>query len=261
MRTLLICHEDSTLDKEVLPRWLSSFSELAGLVLVNEPKTRRLDRIKREIRRSGVFRFLDVLAFRLYHRVRLARGERAWEARERRRLVETYPAPDAAVPVLVTASPNTDEAESFIRAARPDVVVARSRSLIDERVFTIPATGTFVMHPGITPEYRNSHGCFWALANRDLERVGMTLLKIDAGVDTGPVYGYFTYEFDERRESHIIIQKRMVLENLDAVRDRLIAAQRGEAEAIPTEGRSSAVWGQPCLSKYLRWKLAARRAG
>jgi hypothetical protein len=52
-----------------------------------------------------------------------------------------------------------------------------------------------------------------------------------------------------------------VLENLDAVRDRLIAAQRGEAEAIPTEGRSSAARGQPRLSKYLRWKLAARRAG
>ena len=116
------------------------------------------------------------------------------------------------------------------------------------------------MHPGITPEYRNSHGCFWALANRDLERVGMTLLKIDAGVDTGPVYGYFTYEFDERRESHIVIQKRMVLENLDAVRDQLVAVQRGEAEAIPTEGRTSAAWGQPWLSKYVRWKLAARAA-
>ena len=40
--------------------------------------------------------------------------------------------------------------------------------------------GTFVMHPGICPEYRNAHGCFWALANRDLARVGMTLLRADA---------------------------------------------------------------------------------
>jgi len=35
------------------------------------------------------------------------------------------------------------------------------------------------MHPGICPEYRNSHGCFWALANDDPERVGVTLLQID----------------------------------------------------------------------------------
>jgi hypothetical protein len=30
------------------------------------------------------------------------------------------------------------------------------------------------------------------------------------------VYGYFTYAYDERRESHDVIQKRMFLENLDA---------------------------------------------
>jgi hypothetical protein len=260
MKSLLICHNDSTLDTEVLPRWLSSFSELVGVVVLNEPKTRRRQRIRREIRRNGLFRFLDVLALRLYHRIRLARSERAWEEQERRRLLEVYPAAPDAVPTLVTTSPNSHEAESFIRNAQPDVVVARCRTLIDERVFTIPSTGTFIMHPGITPEYRNSHGCFWALANRDLDRVGMTLLKIDAGVDTGPVYGYFTYEFDERRESHVVIQKRMVLENLDAVRDQLVAVQRGEAEAIPTEGRTSAAWGQPWFSKYVRWKLAARAA-
>ena len=260
MKTLLICHEDSRLDTEVLPRWLSSFSELAGVVVLNEPKARQRDRIRREIRRNGVLRFLDVLAFRLYHRVRLARREQAWEESERRRLVELYPPPVSEVPTLVTASPNSVETEAFIRDAQPDVVVARCRTLIDERIFTIPLTGTFIMHPGVTPEYRNSHGCFWALVNRDLERVGMTLLKIDAGVDTGPVYGYFTYDFDEWRESHIVIQKRMVLENLDAVRDRLIEVHRGHAATIPTEGRTSAAWGQPWFSKYARWKLAARAA-
>ena len=51
------------------------------------------------------------------------------------------------------------------------------------------------MHPGICPEYRNAHGCFWALANRDLNKVGMTLLRIDKGVDTGPTFGYYTYPY------------------------------------------------------------------
>ena len=45
----------------------------------------------------------------------------------------------------------------------------------------------------------------------------MTLLRVDRGVDTGPVYGYFSYPFDERRESHHVIQQRVVLDNLDAI--------------------------------------------
>ncbi|MGA7439404.1 MAG: formyl transferase, partial [Luteibacter sp.] len=113
------------------------------------------------------------------------------------------------------------------------------------------------MHPGICPEYRNAHGCFWALAERDLDRVGLTLLRIDAGVDTGPIYGYFTYAFDETRESHMRVQYRMVLENLDALAQRIRDIVAGDALPVDVTGRPSGVWGQPWLSRYLRWKRAA----
>ena len=259
MKTLLICHEDSALDREVIPRWLASFSDLVGVVVLSEPKSRRAQRIRREIRRSGPLRFLDVVAFRLYYRLRLAGKDRAWEDAARAELARGYPEPRTTAPVLSTDSPNSKEAERFLVDVAPDVVIARCRTLLDERIFSLASTGTFVLHPGVTPEYRNSHGCFWALANRDLERVGMTLLRIDAGVDTGPVYGYYTYDYDERAESHVVIQKRMVLENLDAVGEKLLAVHSGEAVPLDTEGRESGAWGQPWLTKYLRWKLAARR--
>src|SRR5436309_328007 len=32
---------------------------------------------------------------------------------------------------------------------------------------SLPARGTFVLHTGICPEYRNAHGCFWALARSE----------------------------------------------------------------------------------------------
>jgi folate-dependent phosphoribosylglycinamide formyltransferase PurN len=259
MKTLLICHEDSALDREVIPGWLASFSDLVGVVVLDEPKSRRVQRIRREIRRSGPLRFLDVVAFRLYYRLRSARKDRAWEETVRSELRTRYPEPADRPSILRAESPNDEEVERFLRAAGPDIVIARCRTLLEERIFSVASTGTFVLHPGVTPEYRNSHGCFWALANRDLDHVGMTLLRIDAGVDTGPVYGYYSYDYDERRESHAVIQKRMVLENLDAVRDKLLAAQRGEAVPLDTTGRASGAWGQPWLTKYVRWKLAARK--
>ena len=259
VRTVLIHHDDSALDRDVVAPWLGSFSELAGVVVVREPRSNRLARIRREVRRSGLVRLFDVLAFRLYYQLRFASRDRSWEARERAQLSRRYPRVRGDVPELITPDPNSREAEQFIRDCRPDLVVARSRVLLDEQVFSIPPLGTFVMHPGITPEYRNSHGCFWALANRDLARVGLTLLLIDQGVDTGAVFGYFTYAYDELRESHEVIQKRMLLENLDALRDRLLEVERGEAATIDTSGRASAAWGQPWLTKYARWKRAARK--
>ena len=253
MRTLLICHEGAELDREGLARWFGSFSTLAGVVVIREPRGRLRKRIAREIERVGLWRFLDVLAFRAYYVVAQAAADRAWERRELERLRAAYPQrPDA--PELIVSSPNSKEAEAFVRAQRPDLVVARCKTLLAERVFSIPRLGTFVMHPGICPEYRNAHGCFWAKASGDDDNVGMTLLRIDKGVDTGPVFGYFRVAADAR-ESHVVTQHRVVTEHLDAIRDMLLAIEAGTAPPIDTSGRRSAAWGQPWLSAH----LAARR--
>ena len=257
LRTLLIHHRGAYLEEQVMAPWLASFSELVGVVVLEETRERRRRRIRREIDRVGPLRFLDVAAFRVYSAAVLARRDAEWErkaAEELRRRYGSRP----EVETLETASPNSTDAERFIREREPDLVVARCRTLIDERVFSIPRLGTFVMHPGIVPEYRNSHGCFWALASGDLDRVGMTLLRIDAGVDTGPVYGYYTYPYDERRESHNVIQKRVVYENLEPLRDKLLEIAAGEAEPIDTSGHVSGAWGQPWLTRYLAWKRRAR---
>jgi formyl transferase-like protein len=164
---------------------------------------------------------------------------------------ETPSAPDAIVP-----SPNCADAEAFIRRQQPDLVVARCKTLLAERIFSIPRLGTFVMHPGICPEYRNAHGCFWAMAAGDRGNVGMTLLRIDNGVDTGPVFGYFRVDADPA-ESHVVTQHRAVLEHVDAIRDRLLEIEAGTAAPIDTRGRPSAAWGQPWLSALVR----SRRRG
>ena len=259
MKTLLICHEGELLDQQVLARWLNSFSDLTGIILVNEPPKRVLQRVRREIRRVGVLRFLDVLAFRFYYQFLLAGKDRSWERQRFAEGCRFYPEVSPRTLVLKTASPNTSEAEQFIEQLKPDLVIARCKTLLKESVFSIPSKGTFVMHPGICPEYRNAHGCFWALAQDDLEKVGMTLLRIDKGVDTGPTFGYYSYPYDERNESHIVIQHRVVLENLPVLAAKLTEICNGSAVPLNSRGRPSATWGQPWLTRYLRWKYKARK--
>ena len=260
LRVVLICHHDAPLHHDGVARWIASWATLSGIVVIKEPAVVLRRRLRREWRRVGSLRLLDVFAFRLFYRLSIASRDQAWTGDQLRQLRNRYSDLPAGTRTIEVPSPASKESQAFIEAANPDIVIALCKSILPERVFAIPRFGTFVFHPGICPEYRNAHGCFWALASRDLDRVGLTLLRIDAGVDTGPVYGYFTYKFDERSESHIRIQQRMLFENLDAIRDRLLEAASGEASAIDTTGRKSAVWGQPWLTAYARWKSAAKKA-
>jgi hypothetical protein len=258
---VLICHEQDRLDTEGLASWLASTMRLAGLIIIRDPRNRLWRAARREVRRVGWLRFVDVIAFRAFARLRLARRDAAWKESELQRLRQRYPADLESVPSIVVSSPNSDESRTFIERLRPDIAIARCKVILKRAIFEVPRAGTFVMHPGICPEYRNAHGCFWALARRDLHRVGMTLLRVDPGVDTGPVFLHGTYEFDEVAESHSVIQYRAVFENLDAIGAVLTSICRGEhVEPVNTDGRESAVWGQPQLTAYLRWKWNARRS-
>jgi hypothetical protein len=257
MRTLLICHDDAGLDRDGLARWLGSFSTLAGVLVVREPPRRLRQRIAREIRRVGFWRFVDVLAFRVYYQLLRAAADRQIEQRELEWLRACFPEPGDA-PELIVASPNAPEAEAFIRRCAPDLVLARCKTLLRERVFSIPRLGTYALHPGICPEYRNAHGCFWAMAQNDTGNVGATLLRIDRGVDTGPVFGYFRVDADPG-ESHVTVQRRAVLDHLDAIRDTLRSIERGRAVPVDTRARTSAAWGQPWLSALVRMHVRARQ--
>jgi folate-dependent phosphoribosylglycinamide formyltransferase PurN len=258
-RSVLICHDSEPLNARALARWMATFTELCAVVVLHEPQARLRKRIKREIKRVGGLRFLDVLAFRLYSVLFLDNANRHWEERVLGELEQRYGPVSASTRILHTASPNSPETEQLLRNVKPDIIIARCKNLLNERIFGQARVGTFVLHPGVCPEYRNAHGCFWALANRDTQKVGMTLLKIDKGVDTGPVYGYYSYAYDEVRETHTMIQNRVVFENLDAIRSKFEDIIAGRATPIDTSGRKSGEWGQPWLTAYLRWKRAARQ--
>lgn len=255
----MICHADDAMNREGLARWLAATTKLVGVVVLDEPSKRMRRRIQREIQRVGLLRFADVLAFRFYYKLFLAGRDRRWEEGTLADLRDRFPPLTADTRIIEAGSPNSPQVELFLREVAPDIVIARCKSLLKESVFSIPTRGTFVMHPGICPQYRNAHGCFWALASRDRENVGMTLLKIDKGIDTGPVYGYYRCEFDETQQSHNVIQHKVVFDNLDALRAKLTEIYRGEAQTIDTRGLPSGEWGQPWLTAYLGYLSRAKR--
>jgi len=255
VNTVLICHAGDDLTRNGFARWLASFSGLSGIVEIHEDGSRAKQRIRAELKRVGWLRFLfDVLPYRVYSRFIEAPKDRTWTHNKLTELIDIYPELPSDLEVLETVSPNSHEVRKFLQRLAPDMAVARCKTLIGEEIYSIPTDGILILHPGICPEYRNAHGCFWALANDEPDKVGMTLLKIDAGIDTGPIYGYYSYSFDVKRDTPAIIHARVVYDNLDELREKFLEIHAGKAVAICTAGRASGVWGQPWLSKYLKIK-------
>ena len=257
--TVLICHEEEVLDRIGLARWLSSFTQLKDLIVIRESKSCKLKRVWREFKRVGMLRFVDVIAMRCYYSLFLASKDRAWEQAELAKLCKQYPELKAQTVILYTKSPNSSETEQLLKQVQPHMIIARCKHLLSERIFSLAAKGTWVMHPGICPEYRNAHGCFWALASGDLGRVGMTLLRVDKGIDTGPVYGFYSYPFDELAESYMVITHKVVMENLSALKTKLLEIYEEKAKVLDTSGRASKVWGQPWLTSFFAWQSAAKK--
>jgi hypothetical protein len=258
MRSALICHTGDSLNEEGFSRWLASFSDLRLIVRINDPRSQVRKRVRAEQKRSGFIGLLDVFAFRLWYRVFRKNEDVQWQSEMLAALRTRFPPCPAAVRIITVDSPNRPEVAAALATESIDFAFAPCKRILSAKILSIPKRGIFVVHPGICPEYRNAHGCFWAVVRDDRDKVGATLLRIDEGIDTGPVIGYFRRPFDPRRESHIRIQHRVVFENLEWITPALLDYLEGTSLPLPTTGRASAVWGQPRLSSHLRWRWRNR---
>ena len=109
-----------------------------------------------------------------------------------RRGVERTPAViglarELGLPTMQPANPNDAASLERIGAARPDVlvVVAYGR-LLRGPLLELALAGVVNLHPSLLPEYRGASP-IQAAIHDGRTRTGVTLMRMDAGLDTGPV--------------------------------------------------------------------------
>lgn len=249
---VFIRHAGSRFDRDVISKWLANEFELVGELIIESDRRRQFNTVKHEYKRSGVSGLIDSLSFRALYSLRLSDREsekidqliNKHSNRFDPYSTETYRIKD----------PNTDDARRILSKLAPDVMVARTKVLLDREIFSIPNHGTFVIHPGICPEYRNQHGCFWALATGEEEKVGYSLIRIDDGIDTGEIYAQGGTSFNPQEDEHIYIQLKAVADNLNQIQDCLKEVVEESVEPIDISDRHSGLWGMPKLSAWITWK-------
>ena len=91
------------------------------------------------------------------------------------------------LPVLQPGRARDEAFISELRGLAPDlIVVVAYGQILPPAILDLPRHGCLNVHTSLLPKYRGAAPIQWAMANGDAE-TGVTLMKMDAGLDTGPI--------------------------------------------------------------------------
>ncbi|HEX8952860.1 MAG TPA: methionyl-tRNA formyltransferase [Polyangia bacterium] len=103
----------------------------------------------------------------------------------------------AGVPVLQPQSVRKPPFVDELRALAPDVcVVVAYGKILPPEVLATPRYGCLNVHASLLPKYRGAAPIQWAIIRGERE-TGVTLMQMDAGMDTGDMLGKRTLAIDE----------------------------------------------------------------
>jgi methionyl-tRNA formyltransferase len=162
------------------------------------------------------------------------------------------------IPVYQPESVKTDEALDKLEAWEPDVtVVAAYGQILPKRILECPRLGSVNIHASLLPKYRGAAPINWCLVHGE-DMTGVTMMKMDEGLDTGPILTAEAVEIPElmtAQELHDVLAElgaEMIVEALDDY-------AAGELEPTPQDDDASSY--APMLSKKdgrVDWTRTAR---
>jgi methionyl-tRNA formyltransferase len=96
-------------------------------------------------------------------------------------------AEEVALPVWQPRSLKNDEAVAELARLAPDVcVVVAYGKILPQAILDVPRLGCLNVHASLLPAYRGAAPIQWALIRGEAE-TGVTIMRLDAGMDTGPM--------------------------------------------------------------------------
>jgi methionyl-tRNA formyltransferase len=153
----------------------------------------------------------------------------------------------------------TGEFAEWVRAQRADValVVAYGR-ILRRDVLDGPRLGCVNVHASLLPKYRGAAPIAWAVVHGETE-TGITLMKLDEGMDTGPTFARVATAIDPD-ETAGALGERLARLGGDAVREWLGRYVAGDCELRPQDDAMATT--APMLEKEngrIDWTVDARR--
>jgi methionyl-tRNA formyltransferase len=118
-----------------------------------------------------------------------------------------------------------------VRAAEVDIILnIHSLFVINKEVVSAPRIGCFNMHPGPLPRYAGLNAPSWAIYRGETSH-GVTIHKMEPGIDTGPVVYQELFDIDDA-DTGLTLSARCIRSGVGLVL-RLIETASSDPAAIP----------------------------
>lgn len=100
------------------------------------------------------------------------------------------------VPVLQPDHPTDADFQAELRALAPDIgVVVAYGHILRPELLVLPPRGMVNVHPSLLPQLRGAAPVEWAIL-RGLAKTGVTIMQMDAGMDSGPIIHQIPHRID-----------------------------------------------------------------
>lgn len=146
-----------------------------------------------------------------------------------------------------------------LKEIMPDVLlVAAYGQLIPAAIFGLPTHGTINVHASLLPQYRGASPVAAAVAAGDTQ-TGVSLMQIDAGLDTGPVFTTASIPI-QPDDTTATLTDRLAALGSETITRELPRILSGELTAVPQDGSRASTapqltkadgridWSQPAVA-------------
>ncbi len=152
-------------------------------------------------------------------------------------------ATEAGVPVLTPTRPGEPDFLAELAALRPDCCpVVAYGALLPACTLAVPSRGWVNLHFSLLPAWRGAAPVQHAILHGD-EITGASTFRIEAGLDTGPVYGVVTEAIRPTDTAGDLLDRLAVsgagllVATLDGIADGTVVATPQPADGVSTAGK------------------------
>jgi methionyl-tRNA formyltransferase len=117
----------------------------------------------------------------------------------------------------------SSEVLNEIKRINPDIIIsAYYRKIFPKELFDLSKLGVINIHPSLLPYYRGPVPTAWAILKNETE-FGITIHKVDSGIDTGDILVQEKYNIDDQETGHELYLRAMdlgaklLIENFDDI--------------------------------------------
>lgn len=135
-----------------------------------------------------------------------------------------------------------------IKELKPDILISCAfGQILNEEILNIAPHGVINVHASLLPKYRGAAPVNWAILNNENE-TGITIMKTELGLDTGPVILQEKCKIDIN-ETSLDLTKKLSILGAKALLKTLELIKDGKAKFIPQD--NSKATKAPTLKKEL----------